>query len=136
MLFRVKMLFKPSGERRIELATWGLLLIWVGIWLSVDMRRGVPALVTGGLLLGSALLQRVLGYEAGLVLWVGGFAFTLSGLNDLTRGKHHVPAFAIVLVIAGVLMLIRAFAGPQRRRHLRAVTHGRDPRPPVPPVEL
>jgi hypothetical protein len=126
----MNMLFKTTSERRIELATWGLMLIWVGVWMSVDLRRGVPGVVAGAILLLSALIQRALGYEAGLVLWVGGIAFMVSGLNDLAKGKHNVSVLAIVLVIFGAMLLIRAAAGPQNKRKLRAVSN-RHPRPPI-----
>ncbi|MBI4730457.1 MAG: hypothetical protein HY775_13310, partial [Acidobacteria bacterium] len=38
----------PPAERRIELATWGALLVWVGVMLMVDERPGVTAVGLGG----------------------------------------------------------------------------------------
>jgi hypothetical protein len=124
--------FKSPAERRIEALTWGTLLIWVGITLVVDFHRGVPALVAGLILLTSALIQRVAGWEAGFVLWVGGIALTVSGLNDLGNGHRHLSAFAIVLIIIGGSIVLRAIAGGgprarRRRQFIEAVRQQRDP---------
>ena len=80
--------FKSQAERRVEAFTWGALLVWVGASLIVDLHRGVPSLVAGLILLTSAIIQRVMGWEAGIILWAGGFALSISGLNDLRAGHR------------------------------------------------
>lgn len=111
--------FKTPGERRVEAFTWGALLIWVGVSLAVDFHRGVPSLVAGLILLVSAIIQRVVGWDAGIILWAAGLALSISGLNDLTNRNHHLPALAIVLILIGGSIVLRAIgAGPRaRRRH-------------------
>ncbi len=126
--------FKSAAERRVEALTWGSLLIWVGITLVVDFHRGVPALVAGLILLVSALVQRVAGWEAGFVLWVGGIALTVSGLNDLSNGHRHLSAFAVVLIIIGGAIILRAITGggpraKRRRQFIEAVRQQRGPGP-------
>jgi len=123
--------FKSVAERRIEALTWGALLVWVGISLIVDLHRGVPSLVAGSILLLSAIVQRVMGYEAGIILWAGGLALTISGLNDLRAGHHHLSVLAIVLILIGGSILLRAFGGEsprqrRRKRILEAVKEQRD----------
>jgi putative effector of murein hydrolase LrgA (UPF0299 family) len=124
--------FKSQAERRIEALTWGSLLIWVGVTLVVDFHRGVPALVAGLILLVSAFVQRIAGWEAGFVLWVGGIALTVSGLNDLQNGRHHLSAFAIVLIIIGGTIILRAIAGggPRAKRRRQFIEAVRDQRGP------
>jgi hypothetical protein len=121
--------FKSPAERRIEAATWGTLLVWVGISLGITLPKGVPGLVAGLILLASAILQKALGWEAGIILWAAGLALSLSGLNDLTNGKHHIPALAIILILIGGSILLRALAGggSDRRRHLSDVSRPRGP---------
>jgi hypothetical protein len=120
--------FKDPRERRIEALTWGTLLVWVGLSLGIDFPKGVPGLVAGLILLTSAIIQKVMGWEAGIVLWAAGLALTLSGLNDLTNGRHHVPALAIVLILIGGWIVLRALTGSRRpRRHLYDVSEPRGP---------
>ena len=125
-------IFKSSGERRVEAATWGLLLIWAGAVIVADngdrpFVKGVPAVVAGGILLLSAAVQKVMGWEAGFIFWAGGIAFGLSGLNDLTHGKRNLPVLAVILIIAGVLVLLRALSVPGGPgRHLRGVSSPHD----------
>jgi hypothetical protein len=123
--------FKSVAERRIEALTWGALVTWVGISLIVDLHRGVPSLVAGSILLLSALYQRMRGWEAGIILWAGGLALTISGLNDLRAGHHHLSALAIVLILIGGSILLRAIGGEsprqrRRKRILEAVKEQRD----------
>jgi len=118
--------FKSQAERRVEAFTWGALLVWVGVSLIVDLHRGVPSLVAGLILLTSAIIQRVMGWEAGIILWAGGLALSISGLNDLRAGHHHLSALAIILILIGGSILLRAISGPgprarRRKRILEAV---------------
>src|SRR5205807_293176 len=123
--------FKSPAERKVEALTWGTLLVWVGITLVVDLHRGVPALVAGFILLTSAIVQRIAGWEAGFVLWVGGIALTVSGLNDLSNGHRHLSAFAVVLIIIGGAIILRAITGggraKRRRQFIEAVRDQRGP---------
>ncbi|HJT38257.1 MAG TPA: hypothetical protein VJ818_07520 [Actinomycetota bacterium] len=123
--------FKSAGERRVEALTWGALLVWVGVSLIVDLHRGVPSLVAGSILLLSAIYQRFRGWEAGIILWAGGLALTLSGLNDLRAGHHHLSVLAIVLILIGGAIVLRAVGGEsprqrRRKRFLQAVQDQRD----------
>jgi hypothetical protein len=118
--------FKSPAERRTEALTWGALLVWVGVSLIADLHRGVPSLVAGSILLLSAIIQRVRGWEAGIILWAGGLALTISGLNDLRAGHHHLSALAIVLILIGGAIVLRAVGGEsprarRRKRFLQAV---------------
>ena len=122
--------FKSAAERRIETFTWGALVLWVGISLIVDLHRGVPSLVAGSILLLSALYQRVRGWEAGIILWAGGLALTISGLNDLRAGHHHLSALAIILILIGGSIVLRALGGetPRQRRRQRILEAVKDQR--------
>lgn len=113
---------KDPRERRVETATWGVLLVWVGTMLVVHEPRGVANIGAGAIMLVSALIQRALGWDAGLVLWAGGIAFLLSGINDRLGRDQHVPALAVVLIIIGGMLVLRAFGRqPRRNRHIRVV---------------
>jgi hypothetical protein len=135
---RITISTKRALERKIEGATWGLLLIWAGVYLAVDhMKAGVPALVAGSILLASAMLQRAIGGDAGIMYWGSGLGFALWGLNDLVNKKHDFPVLATVLILVGLFVLLRAL-GASHRPHLTLVRHHRrgEEGPPRPPVEL
>ena len=124
-------MLKSAAERRIEAFTWGALLVWVGVSLIVDLHRGVPSLVAGSIMLLSAIYQRMRGWEAGIILWAGGLALTISGLNDLRAGHHHFSVLAIVLILIGGSIVLRAIGGEtprqkRRKRILEAVQNQRD----------
>ena len=98
---------------------------------STPKYRGVPGLVAGSILLLSAIYQRVRGWEAGIILWAGGLALTISGLNDLRSGHHHLSLLAVVLILIGGAIVLRALGGPgprarRRKRILEAVQDQRD----------
>lgn len=121
-------IFKSVAERRVETATWGLLLIWAGVVIGVEnFREGIPQLVAGGILLLSWLVQKLLGGEAGVVYWGGGIGFALWGLNDLTEGQSP-SVFSVVLIAIGVAIVVRSLSTPKRRPggHLRDVSGPRD----------
>jgi hypothetical protein len=124
--------FKSAAERRIEALTWGALLLWVGVSLAIDMHKGIPGLVAGCILLASAIYQRLRGWEAGIILWAGGLALTISGLNDLRAGHHRLSALAIVLILIGGAIVLRALTGGgprarHRREFIEAVRNQRGP---------
>ncbi|MFN2614908.1 MAG: hypothetical protein ABR552_08865 [Actinomycetota bacterium] len=124
-------------ERKIEGATWGLLLIWLGVHIAAHLPKGIPALVAGSILLASALLQRAIGGDAGIVYWGSGLGLALWGLNDrLSASKHNFPVLATVLIVVGVFVLLRTL-GASHRPHLSVVRHHRhDEGPRRPPVDL
>lgn len=112
---------KTDGERRIELATWGLLLGWVGVTMVASFDNDVPGLanvVAGGIAGTSAVVQRGLRYSAGLMLWALAGVLLLTGMDDLL-GTVETPIFSLVLIALGVFFLAR---GVMMKSWLRLVT--------------
>jgi hypothetical protein len=126
-------MIKSAAEARIEVATWGLVLIWVGLVMAFDFRKGIPALVAGSILLLSGVIQKAIRGRAGMIVWVAGIALVLSGVNDLTHGRRHVPVFAVIAIIIGAALLGGALAGGrgvQRRIQMYSGHWTRGPRDP------
>lgn len=109
---------KSGGERRFEAVTWGLLLVWVGLMMTVDEPDGLTGVGAGGILLLSALIQRAVGWEAGAVLWVAGFVLVLSGVNELV-GEQDVPVLAVLLILFGAAIVGKAVMSGSRARARR-----------------
>jgi uncharacterized membrane protein len=106
---------KPLGERRVELATWGALAVWVGAMMVANEGRGVAPLGVGVILLASALAQRALRFEVGLLLWAFGIYFLVRGIVDIAEiDDADVPTLAIVLMAVGAFLLYRAVRGGRR----------------------
>lgn len=106
---------KPAAESRIETATWGALVLWIGLMLASKEAPGVAPIGVGAILLGSAVLQRVLGYRAGVLLWGFGIYFLLKGLDERTGFTVRESLLGAILVAIGILILIRAFSRTRRR---------------------
>lgn len=102
---------KPPGERRIEFLTWGALLIWIGVMVVVEEEPGVTGVGVGGIMLLSAVVQRVRRYQAGLLLWGFGLYFLLDGLDTLIDIDVSEALVAGVLIALGVLFVARACGG-------------------------
>lgn len=115
---------KPPGERRLEAATWGLLLVWLGVMVVVDEKPGVARTGVGAILLLSAIAQRLRRYGAGILLWGFGLYFLLDGLSDLVDLDLSDAVVAGVLIGLGAAFLARALAGERGpgARHGRAST--------------
>ncbi|HVL32387.1 MAG TPA: hypothetical protein VM600_02275 [Actinomycetota bacterium] len=119
---------KHPGERRLETVTWGLLLVWLGVMMMIEEPEGLAGVGAGAILLLSAVLQKLLKWEAGAVLWIAGVALVFSGINELL-GDREVPVLAIVLLVVGALVIGRAMA-PRRPRK------GPDGSPPSRTIDL
>lgn len=111
----------------IRRATWGLLLLWIGVMMVVEESPGVASIGAGAILLLSALLRRALAWRAGFVLWAMGALLVIFGLNDLGGDDRGIPLFAVALIGFGSLMLVRAFSTPWWQRSGAVVR-----RPPEP----
>jgi hypothetical protein len=101
-----------SSNRNFEMAGWGALFIWWGISvLFTSLPPGTCAIGTGLILLGLTAARRMNGILAnGFTTTVGILALVLGGLemsNWVLRLPFELPAFAIVLIVLGVVWLAR-----------------------------
>ena len=104
----VLVMAKDPRERRTERITLALLIVWLGVMLSITARpHGLMPLGFGGILLGSALYQRLRGWRAGLVTWIVGGILIGVGIGDLSSSAN-IPWFGIAVVLVGLWLLARA----------------------------
>lgn len=100
---------KSEGERRIESVTWGLLFAWIGVTMVSSFDNSVPGLagVVAGAIAGtSAVVQRALGYSAGLLLWALAAVLVLTNIDDLL-GSVDTPVFSLLLIAIGMFLMVR-----------------------------
>ena len=100
---------------RIQTATWGILIIWVGIMLGTKLdndHEGLGMTVLGSIFLVSGLLQRIAGEHGGVGFVIAGLTLTLIGVNDLV-GDDQISVAAIVVVIVGTVILLSALRKPR-----------------------
>lgn len=103
------------GERRVELATWGGLAVWVGAMMVANEGRGVAPLGVGVILIASALVLLAMLFEVGLLFWAFGIYFLVRGIVDIAEiDDADVPTVAIVLIAVGAFLLYRAARGGRR----------------------
>ena len=117
---RVVVSMKDPRERRIERITMALLVVWLGVMWSVHEPRGTAAIGFGAIFLGSALLQRVRGFHAGMLTWILGGVLLGIGIADLAA-DYDVSWFGISVALVGLWLLAKAVRRP------------RSPRPPPHP---
>jgi hypothetical protein len=98
---------KDVNERRVERITTALLVLWLGIVLIWNEPEGVTPLGFGGILLGSALYQRLHRWHAGILSWVLGAVLLGIGIGELFY-EGDVPWFGIAVALAGLWLLARA----------------------------
>ncbi len=110
------MLRRPRrNSDRIQTATWGMLIIWVGIMLGTNLDNdhdGIGMTVLGSIFLLSGLLQRLAGEHGGVGFIIAGITLALIGVNDLV-GEDNISVAAIVVVILGVGILLSALRKPK-----------------------
>lgn len=99
-----------SRQQAVEsmLATygWGLVFLWIGAAMLGGLSSGIGLLGIGVITLGLQLVRKYLdlGMEG---FWViVGLLFTFGGLGSLY--EKDIPLLAIVLVMAGLLLLVSA----------------------------
>jgi hypothetical protein len=100
-------------DGKIEMIGWGLLLIWWGLrwWILLSLPDGSGLVGSGVILLGSNLARSLLNIPTrGLTTWAGLLALTWGGLmvaNETLHLPFELPAFEILLIVAGVILLGR-----------------------------
>ncbi len=99
---------------RIDAVLWGLFFVWMGvILLWKEMPDGVGSLGIGAIVLGGALVRRLLGVSVSLFWLVIGGVFILAGIGGLL--DIDLPFLSIALIVCGLLMLFHHRTG--RRWH-------------------
>lgn len=99
---------RKQADMEGKLATfgWGLVFLWIGIAMLGGLSSGIGLLGIGIISLGLQLVRKYLdlGMEG---FWViVGLLFTFGGLGSLY--EKDIPLLAIVLVMAGLLLLVSA----------------------------
>lgn len=105
-----------STAARIQTATWGLLIIWVGIMMASTFDNenpGIGLTVLGSIFLVSGLVQRTQARREGGGFIVAGVTILLLGINDLL--DQNLTAASIAVIVIGVLILASVFRKPVRR---------------------
>jgi hypothetical protein len=97
---------KDPRERVFERLTLAVLVIWIGVMMAIKEPDGLAQLGAGGILIASALYQRLRGWHAGLVTWVVGAVLIGMGIGDLSSSAD-IPWLAISVILVGLWMLAR-----------------------------
>lgn len=109
---------------RVQTATWGVLIIWVGIMMASQIdndNEGLGMFVLGLIFLASGLMQRLMSRREGIGFVIAGSVLALVGGNDLFS-DGNLSVGAIVVVVIGAMVLASAF---RPRRGVR-ITIGTD----------
>lgn len=98
-----------AQEKRLEAATWGVFFVWIGICLLAPLPWGAWLLGVGVILLGAQLARRLIGLRAEVFWIVAGAVFLLGGISEVAPLGVDIRLIPLLLIIAGVFLMIRAF---------------------------
>jgi hypothetical protein len=97
---------RRSGERQVELVTFGLIILLFLISLLYPLRSEVIAFIGGGILTASALYQWQRRWRVNPMTWIGGIVLLILGVLGL-QGRM---AYSILLPLAAFgLVLLASF---------------------------
>ncbi len=103
---------KSEAEQNVERATFGAMLILLGVAALIPLPRGIFPLIAAVILLGSALYQRQQGWEVSGATWFFGALFAIAAVVDILGNFFNFLGdvwFPVLLIVIGVVMLARIF---------------------------
>lgn len=89
-------------------ATWGVLVVWIGLMMVVNERAGIASIGSGAILLLGSVARRALGWRAGLATTVAALLLIAFGINDLNGTDKGIPLIAVMLIAFGSLAVAKA----------------------------
>lgn len=98
-------------EARIEIMVAGLIMIVLGAFLFGNLSDTLAMLVSGVILLGSAIYQSSRGWHVSIITWSLGVVLTLGGLGlrVFLVGVMNINFVALTLVIIGIYTFFNTF---------------------------
>jgi hypothetical protein len=102
--------------QRIDAVSWGLFFIWIAaILLMKRMPPGVGSLGVGVIVLGGAIVRRLLHTSVSTFWIVIGCVFLLAGIGGLLR--LDLPLLPGALIICGLLLIFHSRSKRRGRKH-------------------
>lgn len=101
--------------RQLDAVSWGLFLVWVGVAILLNLGWGLGLLGVSAIILGGAAIRSFKG------LPIEGF-WVAAGIVLLACAVWEFfaiswPMLPVIIIGFGVVMLLRAFRGPQAHTH-------------------
>ena len=99
--------------RRLEAVSWGLFFVWIGVAILLNVGWGWGLLGIAAIILGGAAIRSFKGLPVeGLWVTIGVVLLVCAIWEFFAISWPMLPVFIIGF---GVVMLLRAFRGPQSR---------------------
>ena len=105
---------KAELAKRLDVAGWGVFLIWVAVAIVANLGWGIGLIGVGVITLAGQVARRFVGRRPEWFWVVAGCLFVAGGISALA--KVELPLVPVLLAIAGVAMLASAICG----RHHKA----------------
>lgn len=101
--------------RQLDRVSWGLFFVWIGVAILLDLGWGWALLGIAAIILGGVALRSFRGLAIeGFWLAIGIVLLACAAWEFFAISRPLLP---ILIIAFGVVMLLRAFRGPQPRVH-------------------
>jgi hypothetical protein len=101
---------RRSEERRIELASFGLIIVLFAITLVYPLSPSTVAFIGGGILTGSAVYQSQRRWRVNPMTWIGGIVLLILGVFGL-QGRTVSYNMLLPLAVFGLVILASFLTG-------------------------
>ncbi len=103
---------RQAVAEKLDALVWGLLLLWIGIALLLNLGWGLGLLGIGILLLGEQATRKYAGVKFETFWVIVGIVFSFGGISELLR--LQISPIPIACIVAGVVLLLSALFGKQQ----------------------
>ncbi|MBS1119884.1 MAG: hypothetical protein H6Q90_2112 [Deltaproteobacteria bacterium] len=99
---------RTTKEKRLEVGTWGVFFVWMGIALLASLPSGAWFLGVGLLVLGAQVARRGIALRIEGFWILAGVVFVLGGILELAQIKIDIALIPILCIVAGAGLVARA----------------------------
>jgi hypothetical protein len=100
---------RATNEKRLEVGTWGVFFVWMGIALLASLPWGAWLLGVGSIILGAQLARRLTALRIEGFWIIAGVLFVLGGISELAKIEINIALIPILCILAGAGLVAKAF---------------------------
>lgn len=99
---------RVTTEKRLEVGTWGVFFVWMGVALLASLPWGAWLLGVGVIILAAQGARRATALRVEGFWIVAGALFAIGGISQLARIEIHIALIPILCILAGAGLVVKA----------------------------